>query len=192
MKILNKKSSKLNKGVSLLLALAIFVVAMVIDLPDGSSEVNAYCEPVLQIDAHVQDYGWDPSYYAYCPSGKCAVAGTTGQAKRLEAIRIGIGNTGNVDGYICAEVRYFDGKTCKIKERPGSSRLICGTVGESKPIEAIRLWFEGEMGRAYRLSYTVHVQDKGWLDGGRWIPAGNWAGTRGNNLRLEAIKVRFN
>jgi uncharacterized protein YjdB len=58
---------------------------------------------------------------------------------------------------------------------------ICGTVGESKRMEAIMLE------APYRIEYHVHVQGKGWLP---WVKNGEWTGTQGESRRIEAIEVR--
>ncbi|MFJ8164190.1 hypothetical protein ACIRBY_25145 [Streptomyces sp. NPDC096136] len=39
------------------------------------------------------------------------------------------------------------------------------------------------------ICYQAHVQNKGWLD---WQCNGDWAGTRGQALNLEALRVKTN
>ena len=55
-----------------------------------------------------------------------------------------------------------------------------GTVGESKRLEALRVY-------GTPIEYRVHSQDVGW---GPWVQDA-WAGTRGRSLRAEAIQVRM-
>lgn len=47
----------------------------------------------------------------------------------------------------------------------------------------------------YTLYYNVHVQNKGWLrdvgDVTTWFISGETAGTTGQSLRLESIRVKL-
>lgn len=68
-----------------------------------------------------------------------------------------------------------------------------GTVGQSKRIEGFELKAADSLPADVELRYNVHVQNIGWLydenDPSSWAKNGDYAGTRGNSLRIEAIKI---
>ncbi|WP_186893220.1 YDG domain-containing protein [Acetobacterium malicum] len=68
-----------------------------------------------------------------------------------------------------------------------------GTVGQSKRIEGFELKPGIGLPSDIQLCYNVHVQNKGWLyeeaDPTTWAKNGDYAGTRGESLRIEAIKI---
>jgi hypothetical protein len=73
-----------------------------------------------------------------------------------------------------------------------SPKLI-GTVGQSKRIEGFELKAGDSLPADLELRYNVHVQNIGWLydenDPTTWARNGDYAGTRGDGLRIEAIKI---
>ncbi|MEA4804318.1 YDG domain-containing protein [Acetobacterium wieringae] len=70
---------------------------------------------------------------------------------------------------------------------------IIGTVGQSKRIEGFELKPDADVSSEIELRYNVHVQNIGWLydenDPSTWAKNGDYAGTRGRGLRIEAIKI---
>jgi hypothetical protein len=68
-----------------------------------------------------------------------------------------------------------------------------GTVGQSKRIEGFELKPDSELPADLSLCYNVHVQNIGWLydesQPSTWAKNGEYAGTRGGGLRIEAIKI---
>jgi len=70
---------------------------------------------------------------------------------------------------------------------------IIGTTGQSKRIEGFEIKLTGTVPGGMELRYNVHVQNKGWLydedDSADWPKDGAYAGTRGNSLRIEAVKI---
>lgn len=70
---------------------------------------------------------------------------------------------------------------------------IIGTVGQSKRIEGFEIKLTGTVPEGMELRYNVHVQNKGWLydenDSADWPKDGVYAGTRGDGLRIEAVKI---
>lgn len=70
---------------------------------------------------------------------------------------------------------------------------IIGTVGQSKRIEGFELKPDADVASEIELRYNVHVQNLGWLydenDPSTWAKNGDYAGTRGKGLRIEAIKI---
>lgn len=122
--------------------------------------------------AHVQNYGDMPARWDGRESG------TTGESRRLEAVRIygapvtfrvhvqGIGWTDwTEDGW-------------------------AGTKGRSLRTEAIqvRMIDSPSVDEAYRVEYRVHMQNIGWMP---WVADGATAGKVGQGLRLEAVEVRL-
>lgn len=140
--------------------------------------------------AHVQDAGWlDPVH-----DGQ--VAGTTGYAARLEAIKITPpeGVTLNVMTHEQGrgDVIYRGVKKGKSSGTGSSANdPIIGTVGKGKRLEAINIAVVKSDNPALakkKLRYRVHVQGTGWTE---WTTAGKWCGTKGKSKRLEAIQVRY-
>lgn len=73
------------------------------------------------------------------------------------------------------------------------SPAIIGTEGQSKRIEGFEIKMTGTIPAGMELRYNVHVQNKGWLydedDCSDWPKDGAYAGTRGESLRIEAVKI---
>lgn len=73
------------------------------------------------------------------------------------------------------------------------SPTLIGTVGQSKRIEGFEIKLTGTVPEGMELRYNVHAQNKGWLydenDSADWPKDGAYAGTRGNSLRIEAVKI---
>ncbi|MGN0361974.1 MAG: hypothetical protein ACI4ET_03960 [Bilifractor sp.] len=69
---------------------------------------------------------------------------------------------------------------------------ISGTTGQSKRLEGI--WIQAsatdkdQQKHDIPLVYQTHVQNYGWQD---WKNSGEMAGTEGQSLRLEAIRINF-
>ena len=127
----------------------------------------------VSYQTHVQDYGWQD----YVMNG--AASGTSGQAKRLEAIRI------KLDG-ISGGIEYKTHVQDYGWQDWVSNDALSGTSGESKRLEAIRIRLTGEAANLYDVYYRVHAQNVGWMD---WAKNGESSGTAGFSYRLEAIEV---
>ena len=126
---------------------------------------------------HVQTYGWQP----WKKSGE--VAGTSGEGKRLEGIRIQLGNV-PYSGSIKYRT-HVQGYGWQDWVKDGE---VSGTVGEGKRLEAIQIQLEGEIAEHYDVYYRVHVQKFGWM---RWTSNGSKAGTEELAKRMEAIEIRL-
>ncbi len=126
-------------------------------------------------ETHAQDYGWQNWVQ------DSAVAGTTGESKRLEAIKIDLLNApAGASVTARAHIQDYGWRDYNL----GTSGTI-GTQGEGKRIEAIALTLNGVSG--YALEYRVHIQDVGWS---KWVSQGETAGTAGFGRRLEAMQIR--
>lgn len=146
---------------------------------------------------YCQDIGWAPwnAHWVTMRDG-WSQFGTTGESRRLEAIELGFRNN-EYSGTLGVAVRYFDGSiskgTCRVLAN-GTAQYtgIVGTVGESKAIEAITIWLDGEVGDHYGIKYQVHRQDKGWPPSSEirfFTDENNWAGSCGLRQRVEAIRI---
>lgn len=131
----------------------------------GYNFVNLDDKPKYQ--AHIQDYGWQEWKY----DGE--LAGTTGEAKRLEAIKIDFKGEVEAKAHI-QDIGWVDyGKIIK--------DTVIGTVGEAKRLECLCL--KGAF------KYRVHIQDSGWTC---WTDADGICtlGSVGQSLRIEAIEIK--
>ena len=125
---------------------------------------------------HVQDIGWQMSV------NDGMLAGTTGESKRVEAIKISLSNP-SIAGNIEYSTHVQDiGWQTSVK-----NGKIAGTTGESKRVEAIKIKLLGEIAKQCDVYYRVHVQDYGWLG---WAKNNEPAGTEGLSKRVEAIEIR--
>ena len=134
--------------------------------------------PSVNYSTHVQDIGWQ----GYVKGG--STAGTTGQSKRLEAIRIKLSNNTSYNGTIQYQTHIQDigWQGWKMNDE------MSGTSGQSKRLEAIRIKLTDELAENYDIYYRVHAQEFGWLG---WAKNGESAGTAGYSYRLEAIEVKL-
>ena len=134
--------------------------------------------PSVNYSTHVQDIGWQ----GYVKDG--STAGTTGQSKRLEAIRIKLSNNTSYKGRIQYQTHIQDigWQGWKMNDE------MSGTSGQSKRLEAIRIKLTDELAENYDIYYRVHAQEFGWLG---WAKNGESAGTAGYSYRLEAIEVKL-
>ncbi len=129
----------------------------------------------VNYNTHVQTYG-DQEYV--CDG---SVSGTSGEAKRLEGIRIKL-DVPEYDGGItyCTHVQTF-GWQDWVKDGQKS-----GTSGLAKRLEGIKIKLYGDVANYYDVYYRVHVQTYGWLG---WAKNGEMAGTAGLARRLEGIQI---
>ena len=127
---------------------------------------------------HAQSYGWQKQV----SDGQ--TAGTTGESKRLEALKIylkseseealdgGIQYQAHVQGYGWMSW-VSDGQTA-------------GSTGESKRLEAVKIRLTGALSEKYDVYYRLHIQSFGWLG---WAKNGEKAGSEGLSKRAEAIEI---
>ena len=146
---------------------------------------GAGTEGSVQIRAHVQDIGWQD----WSSEG-----GTTGQSKRVEAMQLRL--TGDLaeryDIYYRVHAQNYGWMGwAKNGEK-------AGTEGYSYRLEAIQVKLvpkggaaPGSTANAFRkapatVQYQAHVQNIGWQ---KAVTDGATAGTSGQSLRVEALKV---
>ncbi len=139
----------------------------------------------IEYTVHVQDYGWiidtDGDWFK-----DGAMAGTSGESKRLEGIRIVL--NGELGQYY--DVQY----QVHIQDYGDAQGFVddgalAGTTGESKRLEEvqIKLVKRGSSEDPMSVNYRVHVQDKGWE--ATYAKDGASSGTTGESKRLEGIEI---
>ena len=131
-------------------------------------------EPSICYTTHIQDIGWQNQV----KDGE--MAGTEGQAKRLEAIKITLKDLSGVKIKYQTHIQDIGWQDWKY------DGTLAGTEGQSKRLEAIKI--ELEESDKYSIMYRVHIQDLGWQD---WRYDGEKAGTEGQSKRLEAIQIKI-
>ncbi len=130
--------------------------------------------PTITYQVHAQTYGWMDKV------ANGSTAGTTGEAKRLEAIRMVL--PVGVDGGVSYRVHVQSYGWME----EASNGSTAGTTGEAKRLEAVQIRLTGNVSESYDVWYRVHAQTFGWLN---WVKNGESSGTEGLARRLEAIQV---
>lgn len=134
-------------------------------------------KPKLAYRAHCAGTGWQSSVL----EGK--TAGTTGQARRIEALNISFRNFDGNNGITYrAHVAGTGWQSWK------TSGKLAGTTGKSKAIEAMQIKLAGGMGGFFDIYYRMHVKGYGWLG---WAKNGAVAGTTGGGVQAEAIQIKI-
>ena len=108
------------------------------------------------------------------------MAGTSGQAKRLEGIKISVSGNVNLGIQYTTHCQSYGWL-------PWSANgEMNGTEGEAKRLEAIKIQLTGADKDKYDVYYRVHAQSYGWLG---WAKNGAPSGTAGYAKRLEGIQI---
>lgn len=122
--------------------------------------------------ANVEGIGWMQSV------NEGEVAGTVGQARRMEALIInfegGIKYSAHVQNIGWQDWSYAGSMT--------------GTVDKGLRMEAIRIQMVGRTEQYYDVYYRAHIENAGWLG---WAKNGEPAGSAGASLRMEAIQIKL-
>jgi len=149
-----------------------------IEMPPSDAKSSNASSPTVRYRVHVQTYGDQ----AERTNGR--TAGTSGKAKRLEAIWISLGDALPVSGGIAyrTHVQRIGWQGWK---RNGA---MSGTRGRALRLEAIQIKLTGDLAKQYDVYYRVHAQKVGWM---AWAKNGQTAGTSGLAWRLEAIQIRL-
>lgn len=125
---------------------------------------------------HAKNLGW----MNWVSDG--ATAGTTGQSRRLEAMRAELVNApAGMD--VCYRV-HMKGDGWGEPECNGE---MAGTTGESRRIEAIEVWLNNEPA-GMDICYRVHMKGLSWSG----VECnGDMAGTTGQSRRIEAMQIEL-
>lgn len=133
----------------------------------GTSQDSVQHYGKVSYQSHIRDIGWA------CWQSDGRMSGTTGQNRRIEAFRlIPVGETD-----VVVHIKDVGDKEFKNINKD----TILGTTGQNKRIEAIKV-----TGKDTPYIYRVHQKNIGWTD---WTFNGNWAGTKGKGLQIEAIEI---
>lgn len=135
----------------------------------------------VSYQTHVQDIGWQ------APVSNGMTAGTTGRAKRVEALKINLllqdgsplGNDSISVQSLISGIGW--------ESQPVGNGQTSGTVGQSRAIEAIKLSLSGGLSDSYDIWYRVHSTNVGWLG---WASNGEPAGTQGYACQIEAVQIK--
>lgn len=157
-------------------AIKIQLVAKGDKAPEGTIK-EAMKARLVGYQTHVQDYGTQ----AYVYDG--ATAGTEGECKRMESIRMKLPSSVNSSIQYRSHVQDIGWE-----KKWASNGSLSGTTGQCKRLEAIQIKLSGDVAKNYDVYYRVHAQDYGWL---AWAKNGESSGTEGYAKRLEAIEVRL-
>lgn len=137
---------------------------------------RAYKENRINYRVHQQSVGW------LAPVGDGQVAGVTGHAKRIEAIKIDCKMKG-VQIHAKGHIQGIGWKDFGII----TSDTVIGTTGQERRLEAISLEAEG-LPSGMNIYVRYHIESEGWSD---WIKGGTVAGTVGLAKRMEAIQIKI-
>jgi Bacterial surface proteins containing Ig-like domains len=131
-------------------------------------------DPGLRTLVHIQDIG-DRTF------SEGAVAGTTGQSRRLEGFQINLDSP--IPGLSMEYMAHIEGIGDTSWVREGQ---YIGTKNQSRRIEGFAIRLTGSQASKYDVFYQAHVEGIG-----NTPRAGNgqFSGTRGQSRRVEAISV---
>ena len=132
----------------------------------------------IQYETHVSNIGWMSS------KRDGSTAGTTGQSKAVEDIKVSILNP-VVDGSVQIDA-HVAGIGWQGWDTPSASEG--GTTGQGRAVEAVRLRLTGSLAKDYDVYYRVHASNIGWM---AWAKDGEEAGTTGYGRGVEAVQVRL-
>lgn len=135
----------------------------------------------VSVKPHVQTYGWMNEV------ADGTAAGTTGQAKRVEAFKFGVVMSDGTVDYSAISARAHV-QTYGWQNWVSGGQIV-GTEGQRKRVEAVQLQLSDTLrNQGYHVYYRVHVQSFGWT---AWASDGALCGTQGMAKRLEAIQVQI-
>lgn len=134
----------------------------------------------VSYQVHAMNIGWQE----YKTDGE--IAGTVGEARRIEGFIIDLKNTSGLSGEIKyrAHVQDIGWQTYR------TNGEIAGTTGQKKHIEAVQMYLTDELADQYDIYYKLHIEEYGWL---KWTKGSSddsgISGSTGLNHQVEAIRV---
>lgn len=132
-------------------------------------------KPELLYSAHIQNIGWQEEKVAG------TLAGTKGQALRMEAIKIGFS-----DDTLNSQIEYRAHVQNIGWQDWVSGGEVAGTSGKKLRVEAVQIRLKGDLAEKYNICYSTHISDFGDL---AWTSNGGCAGSQGFAEAIEAIKI---
>lgn len=175
----------MKRKISVLLTMVLLMSTVMPALGMANENIiNASAVAGVRYKTHVQDFGWETNWVT---DGD--LSGTVNLGKRLEALQIEL--TGSLPQGATIET------SVHVQNKGGLGPFAmgtsAGTSGQSLRLESIKLELKNMPG--YTLKYNVHVQNKGWLkdqlDDSTWFKSGESAGSSGEGLRLESIRIKL-
>ena len=159
----------------------LLVVAMFVSVVTGigtTKTAKAATKMGVTYTVHVQTYG---DQQGWVHDG--TMAGTKGQAKRLEEIRVKLtGDEYSGSIQYKTHIQSYGWQDWSYNGEKSGSR------GQAKRLEGIEIQLTGEVAKHYDVVYRVHCQTYGWMD---WVKNGVMAGTSGQAKRLEGIEIKL-
>ena len=138
-----------------------------------ASSAPAQDAPALTYSAHVASLGW------LADVSSPAAAGTTGQARQMEALRIAGGTlAGDIDYRAHVASIGWLGWV--------GPAYVAGTTGQARRMEAVQVRLTGQAATDYRVGCQAHVANLGWLP---VVYDGATCGTTGQARRMEAVRL---
>jgi len=131
--------------------------------------------PALIYSAHVSSLGWLPDV------ASPATAGTTGQSRQMEALRIS-------GGTLAGDIEYRAHVANIGWMAWVGPAFTAGTTGQARQLEAVQVRLSGASALAYSVECRAHVASLGWLP---WVRDGATCGTTGQGRRMEAVQLRL-
>ncbi len=141
--------------------------------PDFGSLKFLYNTLRVTYRAHVASNGWLPWV------NDLAIAGTTGESRRMEAVQMRLKN---LPGSIIYRAHVAGHGWMPWV----SNGRVAGTTGQSRRMEAVQIKLSGVPGR--RVRYRSHLAGHGWQS---WKYNGAVSGTTGQSRRMEALLVEI-
>lgn len=164
------------KKIAIFLTMTIFFTLFGLLGITSQAETISNTEVGVKYQTNVQSSGWGE----LVNNGQ--IAGTTGQALRLEAIKIILDNPQpNMKVKYQAHVQNIGW------QNPVYDGDISGSVGQDLRVEAVKISLEGAPA-GYHILYQAHVQGIGWQN---WVQDGDVSGTTGQSLRVEALRIKI-
>ena len=138
---------------------------------------TADCTKDVSYQAHVKNRGWGNRV----TNG--ISAGTTGERKRMEAVKIRLLGDAHPNMGICY--------TAHVKDRGWLSEVCngatAGTTGERRRMEAIRIRLVNAPANC-SVQYRTHIKRSGWMP---WVSNNAQSGFTNRSRRMEDIQVRL-
>ncbi len=133
--------------------------------------------PTIAYRTYVQGYGWR----SWAKNGK--TSGTTGKARRAEAIKIKVTKLPATGG---VKYRAFvQGMGWQAWKANGATT---GLANKGKRLEALQIKLTGKLAKLYNVRYRVYRQKAGWT---KWAKNGKTAGSATKGRRIEAIQIKI-
>ena len=143
---------------------------------ETKTEVKATPAINITYQSHLQDIGWESKW-----AKDGARTGTTGQSRRLEAVKIKTVDDKNVHLLYQSHLQDIGWESKWVQDGTQS-----GTTGQSRRLEAVKIKLDDASAKLYDVYYRSHVQDVGWL---AWTKNGEPTGSEGLSRRLEALEI---